>query len=242
MDNYRFSTRGNTPALEYAAKELCRAGWLLEEDAPLVVLPIPSLDPDGSIKGGGKPEDLPNSARIIGGNLHHPALQENNCIDLLKNPLYLSENAAITAHCALCIAMQRLPITLQDCPVLVVGWGRIGKCLVRLLRLLGARVTVAARSEADRALIAALGYTAVDILDEVPALSVYRVIYNTVPAMVLPKEKLSGCRQDCLKIDLASVCGIDGDDVIWARGLPNLHAPESSGQLIAKIIRKEFEV
>ena len=242
MDNYRFSTRGNTPALEYAAKELCRAGWLFEEDAPLVMLPIPSMDPDGCIKGGGRPEDLPKNARIIGGNLHHPAFKQHDCIDLLKDPLYLSENAAITAHCALCIAMQRLPITLQDCPVLVVGWGRIGKCLVRLLRLLGARVTVAARSEADRALIAALGYTAVDILDEVPALSVYRVIYNTVPAMVLPKEKLSGCRQDCLKIDLASVCGIDGDDVIWARGLPNLHAPESSGQLIAKMIRKEFEL
>ena len=242
MDNYRFTTRGNTPALEYAAKELCRAGWLREADAPLVVLPIPSLDPDGHIKGGGRPEDLPKNARIIGGNLLHPALKDYDCTDLLKNPLYLSENAAITAHCALCIAMQRLPITLQDCPVLVVGWGRIGKCLVRLLRLLGARVTVAARGEADRALIAALGYTAVEISDEVPELSAYRVIYNTVPAMVLPTKKLSSCRQDCLKIDLASVCGIDGDDVIWARGLPNLHAPESSGQLIAKMIRKEFEV
>ena len=240
MDTYRFSTRGSTPALEYAAKELCKAGWLFEEDAPIVVLPIPSLDPDGSIKGGGKPEDLSKDARIIGGNLHHPSFKQLDCIDLLKNPLYLSENAAITAHCALCIAMQRLPVTLQDCPVLVVGWGRIGKCLVRLLRLLGARVTVAARSEADRALIAALGYTAVDISDETLPLSVFRVIYNTVPAMILPKEKLTGCGQHCLKIDLASVCGIDGDDVIWARGLPNLHAPESSGQLIAKMIRKEF--
>lgn len=242
MDNYRFTIRGNTPALEYAAKELHLAGWLQEADAPLVVLPVPSLDPNGSIKGGGRPEDLPKNARIIGGNLHHPAFKDYTCTDLLKNPLYLSENAAITAHCALCIAMQRLPITLQGCPVLVVGWGRIGKCLVRLLRLLGARVTVAARSEADRALIAALGYTAVEISDEVPGLSAYRVIYNTVPAMVLPAKKLSGCRKDCLKIDLASVCGIDGDDVIWARGLPSLHAPESSGQLIAKIIRKEFGV
>jgi hypothetical protein len=28
---------------------------------------------------------------------------------------------------------------------------------------------------------------------------------------------------------------------MWARGLPNLDAPESSGKLIAKIIRKEIE-
>ena len=35
-------------------------------------------------------------------------------------------------------------------------------------------------------------------------------------------------------MDLASVRGISGDRVIWARGLPNQDAPEESGMLIAK--------
>ena len=59
--------------------------------------------------------------------------------------------------------------------------------------------------------------------------------------MVLPKEKLAACQHSCIKIDLASVPGIEGADVIHAGGLPNLDAPESSGKLIARIIRKELE-
>ena len=37
-----------------------------------------------------------------------------------------------------------------------------------------------------------------------------------------------------MKIDLASEKGLGGEDVIWARGLPGIHAPESSGRLIAE--------
>ena len=36
--------------------------------------------------------------------------------------------------------------------------------------------------------------------------------------------------------DLASVKGIAGDNVIWARGLPGKDAPEESGTLIAKTV------
>ena len=37
-------------------------------------------------------------------------------------------------------------------------------------------------------------------------------------------------------MDLASKKGIAGNDVIWARGLPGIHAPEESGALIARTI------
>ena len=42
--------------------------------------------------------------------------------------------------------------------------------------------------------------------------------------------------QKCLKIDLASCPGILARDTIYARGLPGIHAPESSGQLIADTV------
>lgn len=227
--------------MDYAVKELQANGWIYQADANIIILPVPSFDPEGKLKGGGTLDDLPAGSTIVGGNLNHPALKKHKCIDLLKNPLYLSENAAITAHCAICIAMENLPVTLQNCPVLVAGWGRIGKCLVRLLRLLGAKITVAARSEADRALTEALGYTSMDISSSDLDLTPYRLIFNTIPAMVFPEQVLRTCQSNCLKIDLASVSGIAGPDVVWARGLPNLDAPESSGNLIAKIVRKEFE-
>ena len=59
----------------------------------------------------------------------------------------------------------------------------------------------------------------------------YRVIFNTVPTMVLPS-----CPGNALKIDLASRLGLGSEDVIWARGLPGIHAPEKSGKLIAETI------
>ena len=61
------------------------------------------------------------------------------------------------------------------------------------------------------------------------------VIYNTAPAPVLDRKTLAKCL-GTLKIDLASLQGLDGPDVIWARGLPGLYAPESSGRLIAQSI------
>ena len=163
-------------------------------------------------------------------------MQEYACNDLLQDADYLAENAMITAHCAVKIALQALPVTLKDQPVLVAGWGRIGKCLAKLLRDMGARVTLSARKESDRAMIRALGYDAMDLTEQGYRLIAFRVIFNTVPEMIFPKDILLYSREDCLKIDLASLHGMDGNDVIVAKGLPNQEAPESSGNLIAKTV------
>ena len=46
---------------------------------------------------------------------------------------------------------------------------------------------------------------------------------------------------EALLMDLASLRGIEGDRVIWARGLPGKDAPESSGALIAKTVIRLLE-
>ena len=68
----------------------------------------------------------------------------------------------------------------------------------------------------------------------VETLGKYRLILNTAPERLLTKEQLAQCHPDCVKIDLASRTGIEGDSVIVARGLPGVHMPESSGRLIAE--------
>ena len=125
----------------------------------------------------------------------------------------------------------------SDSSALVIGWGRIGKCLAKLLKDVGCRVSVATRKESDRAVLAAIGYTAVD-LHRLTKLDQYQLIFNTAPAPVLNTDRLSQC-PETLKIDLASRPGLEGADVIWARGLPGLYAPESSGKLIAETFLKE---
>lgn len=241
MKHTLIATAGHTAALAYAVSILKQQGYAFAEKADEhvthLLLPVPSFDADGSIKGGGllAPllEKLPKSLTVIGGNLDHPDLTQHKTIDLLKNPTYVAHNANITAHCAIKLAMNRLPITLHACPALVIGWGRIGKCLSHLLKQLGADVTVAARSAETRAVLGALGYKTI------PTASIpteqFRLIYNTAPAMVC-----SQCHADALKIDLASQCGLGGLDVIWARGLPGKDAPESSGALIANTVIHEI--
>ena len=244
MKGHIFYTAGHTDALNYATADLLYKGcsFVSEPDCTVthLLLGVPSFEPDGSLKGGGRLEsilpELSKNIIIVGGNLHHPALTDYSTVDILQDNLYLAENAGITAHCAVSLAMQKLPITLDGCHALVIGWGRIGKCLAALLRNMGAIVTVAARREADRAMLLALGYDAVDTAKMDYSLLRYRVIFNTAPTMVLPKKATVFCSPDCLKIDLASMQGIEADDVLWARGLPNKDAPQSSGKLIARTI------
>lgn len=236
MENICFYPAGHTAALRSAVQFLKEAGCQISHDpgeATHLLLPVPSIDTEGSILGGGPLagilSQLPRDITVIGGNLNHPMLSGYRTWDLLQDGDYVAQNARITACCALQLAMDRLPVILPGLEVLVIGWGRIGKCLAALLRQNGAKVTVAARKEADRTMLRALDYEAVDTagLDTTP----YRLIFNTAPVMLLPQ-----CPGTALKIDLASKLGLGGLDVVWARGLPGRYAPETSGRLIAQTV------
>lgn len=181
-------------------------------------------------------ELLPHNIQVFGGFLDRLELQGYPCTDLLKDPIYLAKNAAITAQCALRMAMDRLPVTLDHCPVLILGSGRISQCLAPLLRALGADVVVAARDPSKRALLQALGYETEELPLPEYILPRFRVIFNTVPAPVISAGALENCRADCVKIELASFPGMAGDGILDGRGLPGKMAPESSGKLIAKTI------
>lgn len=237
---------GNTEALIVACRKLEDSGIRVvtspDADVTHLLLPVPSFEADGRIKGGGMLEhilsDLPEDVTVVGGNLSHPLLQGYHTVDLLQDPLYIAENAAITADCAIRIAAQNLPVVFRGCPILIIGWGRIGKCLADQLKALSAQVTIAARKNDDRAMVQALGYKTVDPRQLGQCLIRYRVIFNTAPAPVLSEAQAAHCRPDCILIDLASTLGLSGKNVIWARGLPGKDAPESSGTLISNTVRR----
>ena len=244
MSNHVFYLAVNSQALIAAGEALKAKGYGVVnrpcEAVTDLLLPVPSMHSDDTIKGGVSLSEilkkLPASTSVFGGNL--PQIPNRKTYDLLKDETYLASNASITAYCAIRQAMIQLPVTLRNCPILVIGWGRIGKCLCALLWALEADVTVAARKEEDRAIANALGYRTTNIEDMDADINRYRILFNTVPAQVLDENSLVHCRDNCLKIDLASSPGIIGADVIWARGLPGKDAPESSGKLIAKTITR----
>ncbi|MBQ4370596.1 MAG: dipicolinate synthase subunit DpsA [Oscillospiraceae bacterium] len=149
-------------------------------------------------------------------------------------------NAAATAEGAIQIAMEETPAMLCGSECLVIGYGRIGKMLSHRLRMLGAEVTVSARRQADKAWIRGFGLKAADTGRLEDALGGADIVFNTVPACVLPRERLALLKPGCICIDLASKPGgMDfsaasalGIKAVWALSLPGRAAPLSAGAAI----------
>lgn len=224
MKKIIFGTFGYSPALVHARNQLQSWGYEVSQTLTGIthlLLPVPSLDETGNVRGGGPIPQLEDQVRILGGNL---AGIPGNKVDFLQDEYYLEENAAITAQCA----ATRLanPAGKQ---VLIVGLGRIGRVLGILLRQAGADITMAVRSREKAELAERMAFTAVMMEDL--AVGQFDAIFNTAPTAVIRQED---ARADALLVDLASKRGILGDRVEWALALPGKEAPLSSGTLIAK--------
>ena len=160
------------------------------------------------------------------------------------------KNAVPTAEGAVAIALDELPITIFGSRCAVVGYGRVGKATARLLGVMGARVTVAARSGEQLAYAEVNGYNTLNMkkTQENPeplcALAKCDVIFNTVPYVVFTKEVLASLRPDTLIIDLAGDDGgVDrgaaqslGIKTIWALSLPGKVAPFTAAGIICDCV------
>ena len=197
-------------------------------DVTHVLLPVPSF-PNGDGYLAHILADLPERVIVCGGNLSSPLLENHCTVDFLKDSCYLCENAAITARCAVKLLQSKLPVNGRR--ILILGWGRIGKCLSFLLRDLGADVCVSARKAEDLAMIKALGFGSIPIAAVAAQTHRFDSILNTVPAMILPEADFG---RNCVAMELASVPGMKGAGIISARGLPARLAPKESGKLIAE--------
>lgn len=231
---------GVTPALSHARLLLSERGVPIT-DSPQwntghLLLDVPSFRPGSPLAEGTKLDtllsSLPRDVTVWGGNFGDRMPEGCKTVDLLKDEDYLTENAAITADCTLSLLSSRVKTSWDQTPTLIIGWGRIGKRLAPLLGALGCPVTLAVRSGRDLDALGALGYDAVTCEKMASRIQRFRLVINTAPAPVLSGSDYAE-NPDCLKIDLASKKGIEGQDVVWARGLPGIYAPERSGKLIA---------
>ncbi len=240
MSNHVLYPVGIGDSCRFAGTFLARNGMqLTDHPSPEIthlLLDIPSFDTEGRLRDSSDLKQLlrmlPGSISVIGGNLDVEALREYRKIDLLKDQRFLARNAAITAECAFQAASPYLTTTFSETPVLILGWGRIGKCLATLLSQWGCPVTVAARKASDRAMLEGLGFRAVDFLSLESEIPDHRLLFNTAPCGIALQQQ----HAHCIKIDLASLPGLQGHGVIPARGLPGKYAPESSGKLIADTV------
>lgn len=149
-------------------------------------------------------------------------------------------NAIPTAEGAIQVAMREMLTTIHDSNILVLGFGRIGKVLSKMLYGIGANVFVVARKHSDIGWIKTLGYTPILFNNMVEYLEEIDIVFNTVPSLVLDEESLKKLKSDSLVIDLASKPGgVDfnkakelGVKVKWELGVPGKAAPITAAEVV----------
>ncbi len=175
-------------------------------------------------------------------------------IDYYKDEQLQINNALPSAEGSLMLAMEHTDKIIYDLPVLICGYGRIGRRLADILHKLGADVTVAARREESLCEIALNGYNAarIDVTDQsqlINALKRCDVIFNTVPHLIFNKKVLMCADNIPLYIEIASVPGgIDicaardmGMELVFAPSIPGKYAPSTAGEYIYQSIYKILE-
>lgn len=168
--------------------------------------------------------------------------------DLCREERFNILNSVPTAEGAIAIAMNHLDVTICGSSVCVLGFGRIGKTLCRLLRALGAHVTAVSRKEADMALSELYGCRACGYKALPAYAGAFDVVFNTVPETVVTEPLLAELKPKAFVIDLASKPGgVDSDaalrhgvKVIAALSLPGKVAPVSAGRIIADCLHQKL--
>ncbi len=230
------------------------------EGADVVVAPVPLIAPDGTLYAPQWPDPLypdaaafarvkPGALLIIGTST--PALNslarergfrireygEDDELMILRAPT--------VAEGAIGLTIANTEISIHNAQALVIGFGRIGFSMTRLLLGMNARVTVTARNPAQRARAWEMGArtVALDQLAEEAACT--DMVFNTVPALLLTRDVLKGMRPDVFVLDMAGTPGGTdfsaaselGIKAILGRGLGS-RAPKTAGQSQWQGIRK----
>ncbi len=244
--------RSNYIRMMYKDEERRIVGY---EDADIIIGPTPFSKDDIKVNGESLEcndiiKVLSNSSKV----LYAGSISENMKSKLKKNKVKFfdlldQENVAIlnaipTAEGAIATAINMTDFTIHGSNCLVLGYGKIGKILSKMLCGFGANVFCEARKKEDIAFIDAMGYNSVslDKLDEY--LSNMDIIFNTVPSMILDSCRLQSLNKKCAIIDLASSPGgVDFSkakelkiNTTWALALPTKVAPYTAAVYLKNTI------
>ena len=168
--------------------------------------------------------------------------------DITSNELFCLKNALPTAEGCVERIISLTPYNLSGTSVLVIGFGRVGSSVARLLRRMGANVAVLVRP--GKSMDAALksNFSVLNIY-ELDGKKDFRILINTVAKKDVVNEKLLDfCLGLDTVIDLASGNNLNRNILTKrkitfedAKGLPGRFCPESSAKYIYDLIKGEVQ-
>lgn len=230
-------------------------------NADALVLPVAGMENDGRVDTKFAPEPVmlteahfqamrPGTyvftgiaRRVLGEWCERYSLQLVKLMELDEVAIL---NSIPTAEGAIAIAMQETDITLHGAKTVVLGFGRCGQTLAHKLHAMGAIVHVCAQHQHELARIHERSLIPVPIKHIDHAVHDADIVFNTIPAMVLPAAVLKYMRRDAVIIDIASKPGGTdfryaerrGIKALLAPSLPGLVAPKTAGRIIAASISR----
>ncbi len=227
--------------------------------ARFVVLPMFGIDEQGLIKAKYARKTLILNREVMTGfsadttvlvGVARPLLKELvsqqglKLIEMAEMDEVAILNAIPSAEGAIQMAMEAVPITIHGSKCLVLGFGRTGITLARMLKGIGAETFVAARKPADLARIQEMGLIPLNYAELPAVIPKADIIFNTVPALVLTAELLKLAKPEAYINDLASAPG--GTDfaaaaelglkAVLSPGLPGKVAPKTAGMILARVV------
>ena len=239
--------------------KICRSISEAVDGVQAIILPMPGTNPEGKIHAAFTEEPLylteeaikavsENVPIIVGVAkpfLKKLATKQNlKIIEIAQLDDLAILNSIPSAEGAIQIAMEETLITIHGSSSYVLGYGRCGITLARMLKGLGANTTVVARKPADIARAIEAGMNAITFSELADNVAGVDMIFNTVPVLVLDEVVLNRMSTDTVIIDIASSPGGTdfqaaaqlGIKAILAPGLPGKIAPKSAGLILAKVI------
>ncbi len=174
--------------------------------------------------------------------------QKFNVISLMDDPVFVDQNAYITAEGAICCAMKHAPFILSKEKIAVIGFGRIGRTLTEMLVGLNAFVTVFSRRESGRLSAMARGAMGASTEKLIPLLSDYRIIFVTSPDRMIGEKELNLISKSAFVFDLSGApYGVDVETAkqkgVFAKresALPARYAPESAAKAMYEAIMRQI--
>jgi hypothetical protein len=162
-------------------------------------------------------------------------LCERGCevLDVSEDERFVEENAILTAECTLSYIMSHSERSLSGMKVGVIGYGRIGSELVRLLMLHGVGVCAVTGRQSVREELLFLGARAALVSEWDP--SGYDIVVNTAPAVVLSRAAVE--RIGCPILELAPGENFFGAvNLTRLPSLPSKMLPLSAGEAYADAV------
>lgn len=225
------------------------------QSCDFLVLPLPCTSGNSTVLNSSPDTNLKDifpllnkNALVLAGkvpdNLYSLAKQQQVNIYDYYTDEFETLNAIPSAEGAIEIAMNQTDFTLCGSKAAVLGFGRIGKTLAKMLSGIGAKVTVCARRKESLALARALGFKVQSLYNLSPCLRNTDIVFNTIPSLILDQTNLLNIKKDTLIIDLASKPGgVDfkcaeelGLKTIHALGLPVKTSPKTSSEILVDSI------